>query len=168
MLHGGRIEVLSAGLGHGSEFIIHLPRRAAALARPDSTEDQTPPVTDVPSSRRVLIVDDNADRVDSLALLVRTWGHEVATARDAPTALTVAENFEPDVALLDIGLPGINGYDLARRLRDATHRRPLHLVAMTGYGREEDRRAAQDAGFEVHLVKQPDIDAIRKLLAALR
>ena len=168
MLHGGRIEVLSAGLGHGSEFIIHLPRRAAALARPDSTEDQTPPVTDVPSSRRVLIVDDNADRVDSLALLVRTWGHEVTTARDAPTALTVAENFEPDVALLDIGLPGINGYDLARRLRDATHRRPLHLVAMTGYGREEDRRAAQDASFEVDLVKRPDIDAIRKLLAALR
>jgi len=116
-------------------------------------------------ARRVLIVDDNVDAAQSMALLAETWGHEVATAQDGDEALVLAERFLPDTALVDIGLPGIDGYELGRRLRREPRHREMHLVAMTGYGRPEDREAARAAGFDVHMVKPVDIDALQHLLA---
>ncbi len=113
--------------------------------------------------RRVLIVDDNADSGDSLALLARTWGHEVAVARDGPSALTLANKFQPDHVLVDIGLPGMDGYELAQRLRESYQ--PLYLVAMTGYGREKDRKASLAAGFDRHCVKPVDVNQLEELLA---
>jgi two-component system, chemotaxis family, CheB/CheR fusion protein len=162
-LLGGTIEARSAGLGHGTEFIVRLPivwpqRTPKANSRGDLSSSAQPA-----QARRVLIIDDNADSGDSLALVARSWGHEVAVARDGPSALEVAEEFQPDCALVDIGLPGMSGYELGRRLRDA--HRHLYLVALTGYGRDEDRKAAHAAGFDRHLVKPADLDELRHLLA---
>jgi two-component system, chemotaxis family, CheB/CheR fusion protein len=160
-LHGGSIEAHSAGLGHGSQFIVRLPTVPPKSAPvPESKR----PNREYPiASRRVLIVDDNFDSGDSLALLARSWGHEVAVARDGPSALALAQQFKPELALLDIGLPGMDGYELARRLRTA--HRHLYLVAMTGYGRNEDRKMAHAAGFNSHLVKPADLQELQALLA---
>ena len=162
-LHGGRIEAHSAGLGSGSEFIVQLPVLPASLRVPPTahTDATLPAVT----PRRVLVVDDNADSAQSMALLARSWGHEVASARDGTEALAVAKSFQPDTALVDIGLPGMDGYELAQRLRQEFDGQELQLVAMTGYGRTEDREAAQTAGFDVHMVKPADIEELRRLLA---
>jgi CheY-like chemotaxis protein len=103
-----------------------------------------------------------------MAMLARSWGHEVATARDGASALALAESFRPDTAVVDIGLPGMDGYQLARRLRQAPQHRQMHLVAMTGYGRLEDRDAARAAGFDVHLIKPAEIDELKQLLATER
>ncbi|MGH8209394.1 MAG: response regulator [Steroidobacteraceae bacterium] len=100
-----------------------------------------------------------------MALLARAWGHEVAVARDGPAALEIAHRFQPERALLDIGLPGMDGYELARRLRAEHQHRDLYLVAMTGYGRVEDRKAAHGAGFDVHVVKPADLEELQELLA---
>jgi two-component system CheB/CheR fusion protein len=165
-LHGGRIEARSGGLGQGSEFIVRLPvlvPSVVALYSASGSETQSR----VPNARarRVLIIEDNADSADALALLVRSLGHESAVARDGPTALAIAERFRPDIALVDIGLPGMDGYELARLLRADPRYAQLYLVAMTGYGREEDRSAARAAGFDVHLVKPAEIDDLQALLA---
>jgi CheY-like chemotaxis protein len=163
-LHGGRIAARSAGLGHGTEFIVVLPlahRRRSAVS---STID---PATSVPAHpgqcSRVLIVDDNSDAADTLALLARHWGHDVATARDGPSALELAQRFLPQHALVDIGLPGMDGYELGRRLRE--QHEDLYLVAMTGYGRKQDREATYAASFDSHLVKPPDLEELRGVLA---
>ena len=161
-LHDGRIEARSAGLGTGSEFIVRLPAMSATLSVPPPSRLQTR--TAAPP-RRVLIVDDNADSAQSMAMLARSWGHDVATARDGADALELAESFRPDTALVDIGLPGMDGYELARRLRQSPRQRQLHLVAMTGYGRAEDRKAALTVGFDVHLVKPTNIDELQQLIA---
>ncbi|MDB6044777.1 MAG: hypothetical protein JWM63_3328 [Gammaproteobacteria bacterium] len=165
-LHGGRIEARSGGLGQGSEFIVRLPvlhpsAVAPRLASGSEAQSRDPNAR----TRRVLIIEDNVDAADALALVVRSLGHEIAVARDAPNALALAERFRPDLALVDIGLPGIDGYELARRLRGEPRYAPLYLVAMTGYGREEDRNAARAAGFDVHLVKPAEIEALQALLA---
>ena len=162
-LHGGRIEARSAGIDAGSEFIVRLPLlpAGASIAAPAPRA----PVSDAGPSRRVLIVDDNADAAQSMALLARSWGHEVATARDGPEALELAQSFRPETALVDIGLPGMDGYELARRLRQAPEQHSLQLVAMTGYGRSEDQEAARAAGFDVHLVKPAKIEELQQLLA---
>jgi two-component system CheB/CheR fusion protein len=162
-LHGGRIESHSAGLGRGSEFIVRLP-----LARANDIGQQTVHGNDngrtqASGRQRVLIVDDNKDAAESLALLVRYWGHEVEIAGDGLSALALAERFRPARALVDIGLPGMSGYELGQRLREAHPH--IYLVAMTGYGREEDRRAAHSAGFDVHLVKPGDLEHLHVLLA---
>jgi len=162
-LHGGRIEAHSAGLGTGSEFIVRLPLLAANVGvLPAAHSD---PVLPADASRRVLVVDDNADSAQSMALLARSWGHEVATAREGTEALAIAKGFRPDTALIDIGLPGMDGYELAHRLRQEFDGRGLQLVAMTGYGRTEDREAAHAAGFDVHVVKPADLDDLRRVLA---
>ncbi|MDE2261039.1 MAG: response regulator, partial [Gammaproteobacteria bacterium] len=164
-LHGGRIEAQSAGLGAGTEFIVRLPVLPASVRVPSRahTDARLPAVT----PRRVLVVDDNSDAAQSMALVARSWGHEVATARDGTEALVVANSFRPDAALVDIGLPGMDGYEVAQRLRgqlDGQEPRLL-LVAMTGYGRSEDREAAHAAGFDVHMVKPADLEELRRLLA---
>jgi CheY-like chemotaxis protein len=118
--------------------------------------------------RRVLIVDDNVDSAESMAMLIRSWGHEANVAHSAMSALEIAERFAPETALLDIGLPDMDGYALARRLRAQDTSGNLQLVAMTGYGRAEDRAAARDAGFDVHLVKPAEADELARVLATGR
>ena len=163
-LHGGRIEARSAGLGHGSEFVVRLPLLVSDDALEDrrSERDSERPAA---RKRRVLIVDDNVDAGDSLAALVGAWGHGVAVARDAREALALAATFKPDTALVDIGLPDMNGYELARRWRTLPDGQALTLIAMTGYGRAEDRSAARQAGFDVHLVKPAELTELEELLA---
>jgi two-component system CheB/CheR fusion protein len=164
-LHGGRIEARSAGLGHGSEFIVRLPLQSSNSAGPPDTARNTLATVRTDHPRRVLIVDDSSDTAESMALLARSWGHEVVIASDGPTALVLAEQFAPERALVDIGLPGMNGYELARRLREKAQHRDLYLIAVTGYGREGDKKAAEAAGFNMHLVKPGDIDRLRELLS---
>jgi two-component system CheB/CheR fusion protein len=166
-LHGGRIEARSPGLGQGSEFIVRLPRTFAPEDSHSSVDVkvENTSVTPAPAPRRVLIVDDNEDARQSLVLLVRSWGHEAAGAADGPSAIALAEQFEPQTALVDIGMPGMNGYQLARHLRAMPRYADLQLVAMTGFGREEDRDAALAAGFNSHLVKPVGLDELEALLA---
>jgi two-component system CheB/CheR fusion protein len=163
-LHGGRVEARSAGLGHGSEFIVEIPLARTLENAAPVPNNSSPDEAINGRSHRVMIVDDNADAAETTALLARYWGHEVAVAHDGPAALELAQNFRPEHALIDIGLPGMNGYEVATRLRD--HYPEINLVAMTGYGRKEDRDAAFAAGFNTHLVKPADVDALQALLAA--
>ena len=165
-LHGGRIEARSGGLGQGTEFIVRLPCISAQNDSRHSIGDkaETPPVAPAPTLQRVLIVDDNDDVRQSLLPLVRSWGHEVAAAADGPSAITLAEEFGPQTALVDIGMPGMNGYQLARHFRAVPRYANLQLVAMTGFGREEDRKAALAAGFDIHLVKPIDFNELEALL----
>ncbi len=118
--------------------------------------------------RRILVVDDNVDAAESLALLLRMEGHDVRVAHDGPAALAAVEADPPDLVFLDIGMPVMNGYDVAQRLRQRPGLEKLTLVAMTGWGQEEDRRRSHEAGFDHHLVKPADPEALRQLLARPR
>lgn len=162
-MHGGTVEAHSAGPGQGSEFVVRWPLAAEAVPNRVEAPPEPAPATERPL--RVMLVDDNVDAAESLALLLRLWGHEVAVANDGPTALRTAEAHHPQVALLDIGLPGMDGYELARRLRQQADQEPTVLVALTGWGQEEDRRRSQEAGFDHHLVKPVDLSALQELLA---
>jgi CheY-like chemotaxis protein len=115
--------------------------------------------------RRILVVDDNRDSAESLAMVLRLVGNDVRTAYDARQALVLAENYRPGLILLDIGLPGMDGYELARQIRSEPWSSHMKLVALTGYAREEDRRRAEAAGFDHHLAKPVDFDALYKLVA---
>jgi len=161
-MHGGRIEADSAGLGHGSTFRIWLPliERPGALA---GEADETGQV-----ARRVLIVDDNVDAADSLALVLQLDGHITRTGYSAQDALELAADFEPEVMLLDIGLPEMNGYEVARRIRASGRPSEVKLIALTGYGQIEDLRRAQEAGFDDHLVKPVDFETLSRSLASGR
>jgi signal transduction histidine kinase/ActR/RegA family two-component response regulator len=162
-MHGGTLAARSAGPGQGSEFIVTLPDLKEALDdRPDRPSAASKPTRRL---RRVLVVDDNLASADSLGLIVKLWGHECRVTHAGPEAIEEAESFRPDVVLLDIGLPGMDGYDVARELRSRPHLKGIALIAMTGYGREEDRRRARDAGFDEHLVKPLDLDALELILA---
>jgi CheY-like chemotaxis protein len=164
-LHGGRIEAHSPGLGQGSEFVVRLPA-ATERAEPAGGEmDGTEPLR-LPQ-RRVLVVDDNPDAADSLALLLRLAGQDVRTAYDGHRALLQAREFLPDLVLLDIGMPGMDGYEVARRLRSEARLQGARVVAVTGWGQEEDRRRSTEAGFDHHLVKPVDSMALERLLAGL-
>jgi len=162
-LHGGSVEAISAGLGKGSEFVVRLPVPRAVTGH---SVNGTPPAAKAAApGRRILVVDDNGDAVDSLALLLSLQGHEVRTARDGPAALEVAAVFRPEVVLLDIGLPQMDGYEVANRLRGQVGLKKVLLVAVTGYGQEEDRRRTAEAGFDAHLVKPADPAVLIRLLA---
>ena len=165
-LHGGRIDARSGGLGHGSEFVVSLPvaveAPVAEPARPCEENGQAP----IPKCC-VLIVDDNRDSADTLAMLLRVLGHEVRTAYDGEQGIQAAEALRPDVALLDIGMPGLNGYDACRRIREQPWGKGILLIALTGWGQEEDRRRTEEAGFNRHLVKPVDPAALVDLLASL-
>lgn len=163
-MHGGRLEAFSAGPGTGSEFVVRLPLLAGeppvkAVERPILEHDAV--------RRRILIVDDDADSAEALALALGA-GHEVRLAADGASALKAAEEFRPDVVLLDIGLPGMDGYDVGRRLRAETGSDGMVLVALTGFGQEQDRRCSRDAGFEHHLVKPVTPDAILAVVGPTR
>jgi two-component system CheB/CheR fusion protein len=166
-LHGGRVEAHSAGPGRGSEFIVRLPLPAGS-ASPQTPADEAPPEPASPGRRstRVLVVDDNRDSAESLAMMFGLDGHEVHLAYDGPAAVEAALAYRPEVIFLDIGLPGLDGYEVARRLRGMPELAGVLLVAMTGYGQEEDRRRCRDAGFDLHLVKPVDPVTLRELLAS--
>src|SRR5215510_5699243 len=170
-MHGGKIEAHSAGLGKGSEFVTRL----AALAEPamePATEPapepaDEPPIPSAIGSRRVLVVDDNVDSAESLAVLLRFYGHDVRLAHDGEAALEEARSYRPDVMFLDLNLPKMDGYEVARRLRLEPAMSGMTLVAMTGYGQEEERRRTREAGFHSHLVKPVDFDTLQDLLSSL-
>jgi signal transduction histidine kinase/DNA-binding response OmpR family regulator len=163
-LHGGRVEAFSAGPNQGSEFVVHLPTlveepqpSANGAAKPSAPQRRS----------RVLVVDDNADAARSLAMLLEVSGQDVRICYDGPSALAESETFQPEVILLDIGLPSMDGFEVARRLRERSDLpRPL-LVALTGYGQAEDLRRSREAGFDHHLVKPADPETLTALFASL-
>ena len=160
VLHGGRLDASSDGLGRGSEFVVRLPLVDAP--RPSAS---APPVHAAPAAqRRVLIVDDNKDFVSSLALLLSTLGHDVRVAHEGRAAIECAEAFRPQFVFLDIGLPGQNGYDVAKRLRALPATAGSVITAVTGWGQEEDRVRAHNAGFDHHIVKPLDPDLLDDIL----
>ncbi len=164
-MHGGQVEAHSDGPGRGSEFVVRLPALAA-----EAVSEAPPPAPAGPPARgpgrRVLVVDDNWDAAESLALLLEVAGHQVRTCPDGRSALEAAEQFRPEAVLLDIGLPGMDGYEVARRMRQLPATRGALLVALTGYGQEDDQRRAHEAGFNHHLIKPADLEALAGLLAS--
>jgi two-component system, sensor histidine kinase len=163
-LHGGSIEAASQGVGHGSEFVVHLPRVPAGAATPAIARD--PGNAAAAGATRIMIADDNVDFALSLASILGALGHDVRVAHDGPAALALAAQFAPQIAFLDIGLPGRNGYELAKSVRALPQTAHCRLVAVTGWGQEEDRRRSRDAGFEVHLVKPVEPQQIVDIIQA--
>jgi len=166
-LHGGRVEARSAGVGQGSEFLVYLPTLGPPLTQSVAAAAPTP---DRPPTRglSVLLVEDSPDAAESLAMVLRTWGHDVQVALDAAAGLEVAERLAPDVIVSDVGLPGMDGYELARRLRAHPKFGRAVLIALSGYARDEDKRRALAAGFDHHLVKPPDLEALAELLGRVQ
>ena len=163
-LHGGTVEAKSAGLGKGSEFIVRIPALSAESEQVQSREGTT---ATAQKPRRVLIADDNVDSATVLAILLRASGHEVQTVHDGMTALESSQSFRPDLVILDIGMPKLNGYDVARQIRSRGNSHMM-LVALTGWGQEEDKRRARESGFDHHLTKPVDVAALKKILAEMR
>jgi PAS domain S-box-containing protein len=161
-LHGGTVHALSDGTNKGSEFVVRLPIVDGPDRDSEQPEDKTIPGPI--QRRRILVVDDNTDSVETMATLIGLSGHEIAMANDGETALEVATSFRPEIILLDVGLPGMHGYEVARRLRAIPENKKLVIVALTGYGQEEDRQRAMDAGFDYHFVKPVDFTALEALI----
>ncbi len=161
-LHGGTVEAHSAGRDRGAEFIVRLPSVAEKAESPKAAPDEPPRVRVHPSDDglRILVVDDNEDAAELLATSLQLSGHVTQVALNGPDALRAALAFAPDVGLLDIGLPVMDGYELAERLRQQVRGRPLRLVAITGYGQEADRQRSRAAGFDDHLVKPIDMASL--------
>jgi signal transduction histidine kinase/DNA-binding response OmpR family regulator len=164
-MHGGSVEACSEGAGKGSEFVIRLP-----VLREATTPAATEPVTSErsPFRRRILVVDDNLDSAESLTMMLKLSGHDVATAHDGVEAVKLANEFRPDVALLDLGMPKLDGYEAARSIRQQSWGREMMLVALTGWGQAEDKRRSREAGFDAHLVKPIDFDALEELVGTTR
>jgi CheY-like chemotaxis protein len=159
-LHGGTIEARSAGPGKGSVFTVRIPRRTIAGSLHASTTT-SPPQT---HKRRVLIADDNRDAADSLSMLLQMAGHEITVVYDGQQALETIESARPEVALLDIGMPALDGYEVARRVRLDTRVRDMVLIAVTGWGQENDKARAQSAGFDLHFTKPVEPTQLMDLL----
>jgi CheY-like chemotaxis protein len=164
-LHGGAIQAFSEGAGRGSEFVVRLPLLGDQALLPQKPAP-TAAAAEAPRLR-LLVVDDNVDSAETLALLFRASGHEVQVAHAGDTALTVALEFKPDAVLSDIALPGLSGYELARRLREHPDFRAAALIAVSGFGRDSDRDRSRAAGFDHHLVKPLDYDSLHELLVGL-
>ncbi len=164
-MHGGRIAVASDGDGQGSEFTVRLPLAAAAVA-PSKSANR--PVPGRAEPERILVVDDSRDAATSLAKLLEIMGNQTQTASDGLEALEIVPAFHPHLVLLDIGMPNLNGYDTARRIRQQACGRDLVLVALTGWGQQEDRRKSREAGFDHHLTKPAKLADLQKLLADIR
>ena len=163
-MHGGTIEARSDGPGKGSEFLVRLPVVVGARVQPPADRNDG---SGLASSHRILIVDDNRDGADSLSEMLKIMGNDTRTAYDGEAAVSAAGEFRPDVVLLDIGLPKLNGYDACRRIRGQPWGNGMLLIALTGWGQEEDVRRSQDAGFDRHMVKPVDPTALMELLASL-
>ena len=161
-LHGGRVEARSEGRGRGSEFIVYLPIPAklpdAIIVTPEAIPPSPP--------RRILVVDDNRDAAESLAMMLEILGHDVRVSHDGEAGVAMGSEFRPDVILMDLGMPKLNGYEAVRRIREEAWGRP-YLIALTGWGADEDRLRTRDAGFDCHLVKPVDPDALLRMIAGL-
>jgi len=162
LMHGGSIEARSEGEDRGSEFVVRLPIILEDVMPVPKSSPQEPT-----KGRRILIVDDNQDSAESLSILLNIAGNETFMAHDGLAAIESAERQRPEVVLLDIGLPEITGYDVCRRIREAPWGKVMVLIALTGWGQEEDRRRSREAGFDGHLVKPVDYLALLELLSSL-
>ncbi len=163
-LHGGEVAATSAGPGRGAEFVFRLP-----LA------PETVPSTDGPAETqargeplRILLIDDNVDLVDSMRMLLEAYNHTVAVASTGPAGVETAQRFRPEVVLCDLGLPGMDGYAVARALRADSNTASAHLIALSGYGSDDDQQRTRDAGFHRHLVKPVDPEELQRILVDLR
>ena len=173
-MHHGRVEAHSDGLDYGSEFVVYLPlltpqaqdaaerERAASGPAPEQASEQR-----LLPRMRIVVVDDSHDAADSLSMMLRLLGCEVHTAHDGPSGLRTIAQHRPDIVLLDIGMPGMDGYDVARRVRQREGLRDLVLIALTGWGQTEDRIQSKQAGFDHHLVKPVELTALQKLLTSI-
>lgn len=164
-LHGGSIEAHSEGPGRGSEFILRLPGHSAERRQEDTSESRERPATASGKPLRILVADDNVDSAESIAALLQMLGHDVSLAYSGRAAVEAACSHHPEVMLLDIGLPEMDGYEVARRLREKPEFQEILLIAMTGYGQMEDRRLSHEAGFDEHLVKPVDFSVLQSLLS---
>ncbi|MEP7069129.1 MAG: ATP-binding protein [Usitatibacter sp.] len=167
-LHGGRVSAQSGGAGEGSRFIIEIPLAGLEVAAPAPPATAAAAPCAASSKRRVLVVEDNPDAAEAMSILLRHLGHEVAMVNDGREALAAARAFRPDVILLDIGLPGIDGYELAGRFRELPETRAAKVIAVTGYGQEADRARTRASGFDLHLVKPVDPEKLLLVLAEER
>jgi PAS domain S-box-containing protein len=166
-MHGGAVQAFSDGPGQGSEFIVRLPMAEGGVRGAEASHPAAPQsALRIPPSRRVLVVEDNLDSAETLVDLLELWGHEVRAVHDGPAAVRTAADFRPEVVLLDIGLPGMDGFEAARRLR-AGLGEDARLMALTGYSQEEDRRRSSEAGCDHHLVKPINPDELRRLLESI-
>jgi CheY-like chemotaxis protein len=164
-MHGGRVEAKSAGPGQGSEFIVHLPLaevRSTPAALPGNPDGAPAPL----DRRRILVVDDNRDAADSLAMLLRCLGADVNVAYSGAAALEMLDACRPTIILLDLGMPELDGYDVARQIRQHPVHAKVRLIALTGWDQEADRLRTQEAGFDHHLVKPVDPEALETLLTS--
>jgi len=167
-MHGGRIRARSQGLGRGAEFVVRLPRRMPGVVADDGDMPQAVPVPPGKAGAcRALVVDDNRDAADTLAMMLDLLGHETQRLYDPHAVPDAVEAFRPDVVFLDVGMPGLSGYDLARLLRSRPDGNDRLLVAVTGWGQPEDRRRTRDAGFDHHLVKPPELAVVRDICASV-
>lgn len=166
-LHAGSIVAASEGLGEGSEFTVRLPLMAAAAEHAAAEPAGTEAVAAASMARRILVVDDNADAADSLGVLLGIWGHEVEIAHNGVSALQLARKFEPELVFLDIGLPEMSGYEVARRLRQDARLATAKFVALSGYGTERDQLRSREAGFDLHLVKPVDPRSLSAAIASV-
>ena len=165
-LHGGTVTAHSEGIDRGSEFVVRLPRDSGAHSTGAAVPDRRSAGEHL-QQLRILVVDDNKDAAESLAILLELWGHEARRAHDGDAALQLGASYRPDVIFLDIGLPGMDGYEIASRLRQMPETSAATLIAVTGYGQEEDRRRSRRAGFDQHLVKPVAPESLQSLLAGL-
>jgi PAS domain S-box-containing protein len=163
-MHGGTLGAVSEGPGRGSEFTLQLPLAADQVSAPNGATEAA--AAAVPQ-QRILVVDDNRDAADSLSMVLKFLGADVRVARDGRQALEEFDAYDPAVVLLDIGMPGMDGYEVARRIRRRFPERRASIVALTGWGQEKDRRMAQEAGFDHHLIKPAEIGALQALLASI-
>lgn len=161
-MHGGRVQASSEGLGRGTTFTVRLPMGAQTVAA-----DLPPSPIPAALPRRVLVIDDNCDSADTLAMMLEMLGHQAQRIYDPRSAQQAVDAFAPEVVFLDIGMPGLSGYDVARQLRQGPRGDEIVLVAVTGWGQPEDRRRTAEAGFDHHLVKPPEIDGICRILGGL-
>jgi len=165
-MHGGRIEAKSDGPGRGSEFVVRLPVDVEA-SRPQAADRQEEPEAPK-SSLRILIVDDNKDGADSLAMMLKMMGNDTRTAYDGKEGVELAGEFRPEVVLFDIGMPKLNGYEACRLIRKQPWGRKIIVIAVTGWGQEDDRQRSHDAGFDHHMVKPVDPQDLMKMLTGLQ
>ena len=163
-MHGGSVQAHSEGAGQGSEFIVRLPIAMTVVNEQRRIDE--PETLSKPPRRRVLVVDDNADAASSLAMILKLTGNEVRTAHDGVEAVQAADEYRPDVILLDIGMPRMNGYDACRHIREKAWGRQPFIVALTGWGQEDDKQRSREAGFDSHLVKPVEPAALQKLLSS--
>jgi CheY-like chemotaxis protein len=162
-MHDGTVEVHSAGVGHGTEFVIHLPIMVEPTQPPPPEQN----ASESPTTKTccILVVDDNRDSANSLAVLLQVTGQETHTSYDGLEAVEAATKIKPDVVLLDIGLPKLNGYEVALKIREQPWGQDMLLIALTGWGQEEDRQKSKDAGFNGHLVKPVELTSVMMMLA---